>query len=798
MATKGNPTTTSAAAASEIKRIDEPIASAKTSKKKKKAGNQSPADATDIASITKDVQLPSTGVPDDKKKNTVHGIAPNKEKRDSISELVLRHYKENIKPLVLLNKIAQVLKNSLDPQHIQEYCHQKNKFMYYVNKAELALRRREWKIEQCSAEILEVIEELELPRQWSEEQLLQALRERLFYEGLGYYELEKLNQVLDLLRAKLNLKSLFELIVNQRLYRLHIFNAKMSIENASNFDVPDTSDIASDLILRLDLDRLDTNSEQIQAIHKHLITLHQGRYGAKKIGEILNKLFASTHFPKDIRDLLKLCAKERQFRLWALQANVAISANQELLQPSFSEKEENLILKLELDKHCTPEEWKQPLREFLLDLHQQRYGRERLGTVLDKLIDAPVFPKDVRGILDLCMNERKFQLWTFRANVAMDINTNVVAPAFTENEGELITQLELDKVQNVAAWTQPLRAYLIRIHQQRFDSELLGKILDKICGALSTLTSYYEFLAMSANALRFLVHATGAQLAIQYRREFSMKHVSNEALQLFNELNLFQLQKDLLWQKALRDYLTETYTKQYDNWKLRTIVDKIFSSPQLYFDMYSLLDICANPSRSAVYVALAEYATDHRIEFTYEFLTDKMMDQVRAMELVNQNVAHWKQAFRQHLFRMHRERYGDDFLNKILDQLFKMAAFMTSYYRLLQMSGDLQRFDAYASIAAVTARENTHMFPCEPISDVALVLFLQLKLASLPNSAQWKNALWDYAVRVYQGQYEHQLNRNQYRFLRVQLSSKDFYGLLEACANKQKFQQFISNESWLD
>lgn len=426
------------------------------------------------------------------------------EKKQAVADSLLSQYEKIIMPRRRLEKILQVLRNSLDLDHLMAHCAKKREtFQLYADMAEAALEQGKWTIVQLSAEELNATKEQGMIAKPLDDGILHTIRESLYYEGVGHYPRETLDRVLDLVMQHLDMDTLFALCTDEKQFHRMVFHAKVAIEGNAELILPTLSIAAEELILQLKLDRLSTVAQWKQAIREHLALLLGDQLGSDGTEQFLGGMFHSPLLPKDIYDLLNLATNESRFRLMVFHAKVALERNSSVLQIALSDAATSLATQLHLDKMNTAVEWKQALREHVLQVHEKRYGRDELGNILDKIFGDITLPTAIYRLLEICADLTRFRVYAAIAEFAMENSDTFAYHPISGAVLRMVEELKLGMLKTTSQLKSTLREHLVRMHEAWYGPAQFTKILDDLFGNLIATVDVYKLLYLCADQRTF-------------------------------------------------------------------------------------------------------------------------------------------------------------------------------------------------------------------------------------------------------------------------------------------------------
>lgn len=736
----------------------------------------------------------------------LHGSKPDlsshateDEKRRVVHDFLCDLYRNEVKPPKKLSKILQVLRDSLDPQHLLDNCIRKERFQLYIDLVEIALKEGKMKTIQLSEEVFASAEEMELATMSSMAEKLQTIRENLFYNQVDRYG-KLTDGILDKLLKQLDIQTLFELCVDQNRFRLLACCAQMAMVRGDNLVQDMLPDSVADLILNFDLDKPGTEvpatEEWKQAVRTHLMSLYEGHYNDETLCKILDKLFQSSALPTNKYDLLELCTNEKKSRLLVFHAIVAMEKNTDVVQPHLSDYiVENIIFRNNLDKETDKEAWNQAIRSHLITLHEERYGGEKLNRILDKMFQSTALPTDVYDLLELCTDEKRFRMWAFHAKVAILGKAEIVLPKQPTLVMNLIVQLSLDQLSGFIPWKLTLHDYLLRIHHKRYGATTVDSILKELINLDGTSIcdlDIHELLESCADADRFFVYAFAARLFKGRSRSYTQCYVSDALMKLNRQLVLDKLETIPNMKKVLREHLLNVHQGRILESQLARLLDKIFediTEPKEFIGLFEVF--FADADRICVYATIAEFAVEKGKKFTYEVLFDSIMAQVKQLDLVNLTGAKlWMQKLQKHFDALYESfNWTTQERENIIGRVFIAAITASGFYRILQMTADKNRLQVYIYMSII-AKNGSRSFEIQALSDSAVNLALQLNLNNLDRVDLWEEALKGYLEKMHQEQYKSdRLNSIKNSLFNYPNSTSHFYRAIELCADKQKFMK---------
>lgn len=705
--------------------------------------------------------------------------AAEEQRKWAAHDLLLKQYKGEIEPPNRLEKILEVLRNSLDSEHMLEQCMNRERFHIYLGLAEAALEHGKLMISQLPADTLQAAYDLGFSTKRTTQEKVHAIRQKLYYDHVGRYPRKVLENLFETLFEQLDMQALLALCVDEEQFRLTVFHAKVAIEKKTHFVMPSLSIAVEELIVRLNLDRLDNLTEWKQALCGEVPNMYQDFYCGEDLREVVNMLFQSPLLPDDVYRLLDLCVNADQFRLMMFHAKVTLEARSELVQSSLSEEEKKLVLDLNLDKIDTIAQWGQAITGHLLSKYQDSYGKARLEPILNKVVDTT---SSAYNLLGLCVNERQFRLSVFKAKVALADGTEFRDPCFVEHYPiqnlfvhrhlelehpplsfameELVLKLDLDRIETVEEWLQSLQKHLIDSYLERYGKERIEKIADTMLCNVQSVPAFFGVLKICTMDLDlFSVYALAAEITVKNRIIFIYESLTDDSDILVRDLGLSQLNSLEEWLETLRKYMLRTYQRRYGVRWLDMMLDAMFEYVYEPKDLYSLLKTCASSDRVDFYGAIAMVLLEEKVEkgdykTLYKSLLNGVLELYHTLKLNKTFIlSEWKDKLFGYLQREHVEIYGEKRLGTILDKLSKDFNPLRDLFQLLECCADERRFHIYAMAAEIAIEEKGPLNFCHIPEDLAAEVKWR-NLDKLPTFAPIKDALtknlrykydWDYA-----------------------------------------------------
>lgn len=450
-----------------------------------------------------------------------------------VKQLLFDHYIDEVVPDLRFQKISCVLSTSLDADHVREIVKQKDRFHFYVVAAEMALEDKVWKIQQLSAEDWEIIEKLRLPAQWTRDHLLQALRDRLYYEGLGVYTLETFKKSVDIFLAELGVYDLLKLTKDRNFYRLNLFHAKVAIESNSDFVPPSLIEEERSLILNLELDKLDGVAQWQQPLRVFLMQTYSERYGPEQLGRVIEKIFHAYALPSKFYELLHHCSSTDRFPFLVFQAKTLIEREDDVLSRTTVNSRTSDYLKNELDKLNNSmdwqlptsgavrqkaielkfdllnkmQEWRKAIREYLTNSYKEKYEKDKLINILDTILRYDVEYGVLIAHLELCVMEtREFVIIGAAAQSKKQRSHEFSYFRIEENVMDLARKLDLKCEFDPQSWINAMQEYLIPIHEEMYGRINLQQSLGSFLRGYCQNDGLYFCLQMCADEKKFQKH----------------------------------------------------------------------------------------------------------------------------------------------------------------------------------------------------------------------------------------------------------------------------------------------------
>lgn len=191
-------------------------------------------------------------------------------------------------------------------------------------------------------------------------------------------------------------------------------------------------------------------------------------------------------------------------------------------------------------------------------------------------------------ILEICSNPHKFCLiWTI-AQIDIQHCHEFVASGFVvEGEIQLVMQLNLDMKEDTASKKKTLHEHLVRQHRERYGSERLGKILDKIFQSVTEASHFHNLLTLATDPNRFCITAIDAELAINVKKPFHFKPISRFLSKLVQRSDLYKADDLDLWLQAFHESVLEAFGFCYRIDALRQLLEKVMNGkpwPKSFMD----------------------------------------------------------------------------------------------------------------------------------------------------------------------------------------------------------------------
>lgn len=721
-------------------------------------------------------------------------------KRQEVYDLLFAQYENEIKPRKWLEKILHVLQNSLDTRHLLQHGMIRERFHFYLRIAEAALEQGKWAVPQLSNLAMHAAGELELFSMATEREQLQAIRKSLYYLGIGRYKKDVLESVLDVLFRHLGIDALLELYGEEnRLYRM-AFYAKVAMEEKTEFTVPVLSDTAELLILRLELDKLDNAKDWQQALREYMVSVHLVHYGHEYLTTLMDIIFHAPGFSKDVYKLLTICAEEKQFRLLAFYARVAIQNGTNLIQFHLSETLKDLLSRNNLDRpsikqEITPE-WTKAVRDHLMTLYSKKYGYEHLTRVVDKMLSFPILLKSAYDLIMVCCNESRFHLMVFYAKLAIDKKIDSVECTLSKPIEDLVLRDGLDKPLASAMitqqWKVALRQHLVNTYQGLYERKILEQVVDKMLFSTSTALTLFCLLHLCIDVRQFRFMSFFAMRAVENGVDLALPIVSKATMNIILQLDLDKSHSITAWKQKVQEHLLCLYEKRYGHAQLATVLNKVFSSPSISKNVSNVLECCTDETKFRLMAFFAKVSIAKNVDYAQPVLWKEIEDIILRLDLDKlDNTEGWKQALRQHLASVHQKRFGCEHLTKVLDKIFHSSVLPTDTYDLLFFCANERKFRLLAFCSKYAIKENTDLvLPSlnKAVEDLILQSNLDKPDTTVEATTEWEQAVRKHLYTVHQWRYgREQLNTLLDKMFSSTLVTKNVYNLLRFCIDAQSF-----------
>lgn len=331
-------------------------------------------------------------------------IASDEMKRQVVREYLHQQYERKIRPSENLEKIINVLENSLDLAHLLAHCTNRGRFRIYMAMTKNALREEKSKIVPLSNRALAVAEQLNVARFPLSGQL-PIIREHLLRAGKGHYTDIVMKHIVRIILPQLCLPTLLELCAYFTKFRIMVFHVKVSVQRRIDFAEYSLSEGAKSLILQLSLDKESSIESWKQALRTHAFSRYKEKYGETSLSQILETMVDAMAWPDFLYRFLEMCVDPQWFPVFVIVAQIAIE-NRCAFKYEFEAN--HLVAALELEKLEDVSEWKKVLRQLMIPIYWQKFGDHQKEKELEMMVNAVKTPAAFYKLLHKCADDYNF------------------------------------------------------------------------------------------------------------------------------------------------------------------------------------------------------------------------------------------------------------------------------------------------------------------------------------------------------------------------------------------------------
>lgn len=719
-------------------------------------------------------------------------MASDEERKEAIGDFLYEEHFDVIKPRKRLEKVVQVMKNSLDPHHMLENCIKTKKFKFYAQMAENALRKQEWKTIQLPTASLDVAEELDLGSLPDKEAQLDAIQDWLDCEGLGHYPDNIMKRILRSLKTSLDIPELLRLCHNEEQFRLAILNAKIAFARGTNYAKFLETDAAMSLALKLNFDKKDTFVEWRKALRDSLTEEHKERYDSERLEKILDWIFNFLPNPDDLRYLIGLqTVGFKQFDRAAFVAEIIVKAGKTSLSRDMYNSLSNLANELEL---CDPSAYsrhRQVFHDYLYEKYQAQYGRERWKVSLEKIFASLDSPEGSYILFEMCVTDpKRLCVYASVAEIATAKDTMFTYKVVSDAVIGMLGQLKIDTLTTLDERRQALRNYLVQSWREKYAIEKLNKILDWIFWFHDKPADFYELLETTASeSASLLACATVAEIAVDTGCSIPDHAFFDSMVKLVARLNLTEPDINAKQRKILYEQMLSRHKNRIGEARLKKLLDwhfGFFAKPER---LSFLAGICfSDDKKFLAYCAVIEMLMEMECSYLYLDSFELMAELALQLNLFEQGTFLKRmQVLRNHLVQQHKDRYDSKRLDEILSRMYDCYTTPRDFHKILQIcTSDVKILGAYATLADVCIEKNYYyQFDRLPNSIVELIQKLQLdKKRKFDKKLQ---ALRDHMYSQYENRYDcDRLDIALDSLVNLVKNPRDFNKLLEICSADSK------------
>lgn len=263
----------------------------------------------------------------------------------------------------------------------------------------------------------------------SEGEQKRAVRDIAF----NYYEKEdrspnRVETLFKVLERSLNPAHMLTNCARKERFQFYLDMAEAALEQ-NKMKITQLSDAALDVAEELRLASMPSTEGKLESIRERLVTMAKSHYSSQEPERLVTKMLERFTLPK----LLESCADEKEFRVMAFLANVLKESNgapngflHEIGEvwdipkksPSFSQKEADIILQLNLDLKNSTADLKDTLRDYSINILQGYFGPERANEALEKMFKDSEWLDDILIHVSNCADPDRFALYASIAEYA--------------------------------------------------------------------------------------------------------------------------------------------------------------------------------------------------------------------------------------------------------------------------------------------------------------------------------------------------------------------------------------------
>lgn len=663
-----------------------------------------------------------------------------------------------------LTDILDVLMRSLNVSEMIQISADENLSRIYALFAQDSIENKKpFERRSLPEEVRNLVIKWSLDRLGSAEERKERICEELLKQHETTYDPLQLQDILGLVRP-LNMYELLRICTDKSLFRLYVVFAQDSLESGEPFEYKNLTPAAKELVLQLDLDKLESIEMRRIAIKSQLCGMYESRYGPV-IADILEKMLLSLN----IYELLDVALDESEFRIYVIFAREAIQNNTlfEYRFLYFPAKE--LARELDLDLFQSTDDMKVALRNRLRNSHSLRYDHDRLNDILNMLQNS----LGVYELLAIALNDDEFRVSAIHAQEANENRRDLEARELSKPAKELALELNLDRLHRTADRKLALCTHMRASYGHRYESECVDEILRTLQKSLDV----YKLLDIAFQEDDFRIHAIFAQDALENKTSFQYFELTPAARGLALQLGLDTLRSIDERKQTVRKYLRQQHEDHYGRESLGNILRVLLST----FGVYELLRVGAEKKQFRIHAMYAQDVIVNGGHFPEVTLPPAAAD--LALELKLDRIGtteERKQVVSEYLHKVHQVRYGRDILKKILNVLLHTY----DVYELLRISAQADEFHLHA-IYAQDAIESNSPLEYVSLSKDEKVLAHQFNLDMYSSVIARKDAICDQLYRFYLGRYDEARLQG---ILIAARESLDVYQLLRISASETEFR----------
>lgn len=434
---------------------------------------------------------------------------------------------------------------------------------------------------------------------------------------------------------------------------------------------------------------------------------------------------------------------------------------------------------------------------------------------LDKILDVVTRDLDMCTLLELCNDEKRFRLLAFHAKVAIERGSGISQPSLSDEVNDLILQLELDrlgaKAHSREQWRQRLRGHLTTLQQNRYRSEYLASVLDKLLNSSSFIEKIYEALDLCTNEKKFRLCVFYANVTAEENTMETQTSLPDATENLILRLDLDAVECAVQRNLVVRKYMTIMHKEKYGVYLMEKVLDKIFDSPKRSKNLSYLLEFCINEEKFHTFAFLIKMAIERGEDSPFFGLSEELEE--RNLQKIDmgkpgvqiQSTEEFEQAVRKHLTAMHNRRYGMENLAKLLDKAFQSTSFPRTISNLIDLCANEKRFRVLVFHVKVALEKQSYIEKygvSTDVKDANLELprlseeeednILLLNLDGWNSREEWKEAIRKHLESMYRDRYGEEKLQNAVEYVLHEECRLGAYSLLKL-STKRMSSSYLSD-----